>query len=99
MKGWMIGGLTGACIGVSIYLAMAKKDAPAPAKRPEVPAVAIQAAPSAPVVLPGVVEVTDLDPLLDPPAKSATGAPFDADPATVPVSIPAAPAPIPPAVD
>ena len=96
----MIGGLTGACIGVSIYLAMVKKDVSAPAKQPEAPAVtAATAWPPAPVVLPNVIEVTDLDSLLDPPAKPVTGVPFDADAASVPVSVPAAPDRIPPAVD
>jgi hypothetical protein len=100
MKLLMIGGLSSACIAVSIYLATREMNAPAPAKAPETPPVAVAppATPPAPVVLANVVEVADLDPLLDPPAKTVTGVPFDADP-VVPVSAPTAPDRIPPAVD
>jgi hypothetical protein len=98
MKRWLIGALVGACVGVAAYLAVAKKNSPAPAGSSEAPTRAV-APPAAPVVLGRVVEVADLDPLLDPPAKPAAGVPFDTDPATTPVSTPAAPDRIPPAVD
>jgi hypothetical protein len=101
MKLFVIGGLSSACIAVSIYLATRETSAPAPTNPPE-PApvvVAPPAKPAAPVVLPNVVEVADLDPLLDPPEKPVTGAPFDAEPATAPVSTSTAPERIPPAVD
>jgi hypothetical protein len=49
-------------------------------------------------VLTNVVELTDLDPLLDPPAKPVTGVPFDANPSEFPASVPSAP-PIPPAAE
>ncbi len=100
MKNWTIGALAGACVGVSIYLVMTAKPVPAPVATPEPPvAPATPPAPPPPVVLARVIEVTDLDPLLDPPARPVTGVPFDAGPATVPVSASAAPARIPPAVD
>ena len=101
MKGWMIVGLSAACIGVSIYLATVQPDAPAHHSAPKAAKQAVASegtTPPAPIVMSNVVEVTDLDPLLDPPAKPMTGVPFDSSPAAAPVSVPAAP-PIPPAVD
>jgi hypothetical protein len=100
MKRWIIGWVVGACVGVGVYLLVTRKPAAAPTNLPDAPAVAVApATPAAPVVLAEVVEVTDLDPLLDPPAKPVVGAPFDAEPATVPVSVPNAPQRIPPAVN
>ena len=99
MKHRTIGALIGACVGVSIYLVATQKPAPAPVVHQEANATPVAPpAPAMPVVLQQVVEVTDIDPLLDPPAKSVTGAPFDSDPVT-PVSAPAAPERIPPAID
>ena len=102
MKNWVIGGLCAACAGVGIYL-VARKDAPAPvsAPQPEAPRVAAAepTVPRAAVVLTEVVEVANLDPLLDPPAKLPTGVPFDAEPVTVPVTTSPVPTLIPPAVD
>lgn len=99
MKGGIIFGLSAACIGLSLYLAMTKNEKPVPVTAPEVVArVTTPAKPPAPIVLANVVEVTDLDPLLDPPEKPIAGVPFDADPMTFPVSVPAA-APIPHAAD
>jgi hypothetical protein len=73
------------------------------APQPEQPAVAA-AAPAEPVVLSQVVEVTDLEPLLDPLPGQPAGLPFDpTEPLeTAPVNATppaAAPAPIPPAAD
>ena len=99
MKHRTIGALIGACLGVSIYLVATQKPAPAPVVHQE--AIAMPVTPPAqalPVVLPEVVEVTDIDALLDPPAKTVTGVPFDSDPVT-PVSVPTAPERIPPAID
>jgi len=109
MKSWIIVGLTAACLSVGAYLVTAKKPtagsvaSPASQSRlqatpPEKPAAA-PAKPAPPVVLADVVEVTDLDPLLDPPARPVVGAPFDAEAAVVPASAPAAPDRIPPAAD
>jgi hypothetical protein len=101
MKNWVIGGLVAACAGIGIYL-VTKTDAPAPmsAPQPEAPRVATTA-PTIPnaAVLTEVVEVANLDPLLDPPAKLPTGVPFDAEPVTVPVTATPVPAMIPPAID
>lgn len=99
MKNWIIGGLLGACIGVWIYLALMKHPAPAPATIQEPQAeIATPAVPAAPIVLGEVVEVTNIDPLLDPPSRPVIGVPFDTEPVAVPVSV-AAPERIPPAVD
>ena len=101
MKTWIVGALVGACVGVVLYLVLFQKAAPSQESRHEPPAPPppAPAAPVAPVVLADVVEVTDIDHLLDPPAKPVTGVPFDGPPTTVPVSIPAEPERIPPAAD
>jgi hypothetical protein len=73
---------------------------PGAQSEPEQPAAATQ--PAEPVVLAHVVDVTDLDPLLDPPPAKSTGAPFDpTEPLEPPARVSAvppgaAPAPIPP---
>jgi hypothetical protein len=69
---------------------------PAPAPEPEQPAAV--AGPTEPVVLAQVVDVTDLDPLLDPPPAQPAGVPFDP---TEPLeaAAPVTAAPIPPAAD
>jgi hypothetical protein len=103
MKNRIIIGLLAACIGVWIYLASTKQAASVAvavqeaASAPATPPAS--AAPPAPVVLAEVVEVIDIDPLLDPPARPMAGVPFDAEPESAPISAPAAPARIPPAVD
>jgi hypothetical protein len=97
MKHWTIGSLVGACIGVSLYLVATQKPAPAPVIHQE--AAATPTTPqSLPIVLTQVVEVTDIDSLLDPPARPVTGLPFDSEP-TTPVSASPAPERIPPARD
>ena len=99
-----IGGLAAVCLAVGIYLCWAKPGAP-PSKRPvEVPATVAAPettppTPSSPVVLAAVVDVTDLDPLLDPPSKSAPGVPFDEEMSVSPVNAPPAPERIPPAAE
>lgn len=99
MNGWMLGGLAGACFGVCVYLATGKSPevVPAVAMRTPTPVVA-PAKPPAPVVLPNVVEVTNLDPLLDPPEKPVVGVPFETDASDFPAAVPPAP-PIPPAAE
>lgn len=102
MKNWVIGGLVAACAGVGIYL-VTKADAPTPVSAPQPEPAKVAAPPLAiprtAVVLTEVVEVANLDPLLDPPAKLPTGVPFDAEPVTVPVAVAPVPTLIPPAVD
>ncbi len=78
-----------------VHFVFFSKSAPAPEAEPLVGV----AGPAEPVVLAQVVDVTDLDPLLDPPPAEAAGVPFDpVEPleAAAPVT---APAPIPPAAD
>jgi hypothetical protein len=109
MKHWVVGGLLAAAAGSGVYLVTMKKEAPAPAAPPEDPAVAVAApAPLAPAVLPEVVEVTDIDPLLDPPAPVDEPAPaagpiltaLDPSPEPAPAHDPgSAPPVIPPALD
>jgi len=71
-----------------------------PAPQPE-PVERPAARTAEPVVLAHVVDVTDLDPLLDPPPTQPGGPPFDPteplDPGTTPTG--AVPALIPPAAD
>jgi hypothetical protein len=90
MKTWVVGALAGACVGVVIYLLLSSKPAPpADARLEPTPSPATAPAAPAPVVLAEVVEVTDIDHLLDPPAKPETGVPFDDGAPTLPVSAPA----------
>jgi len=79
----------------AVYFVFFSKPAPAPEQ--EQPTAATE--PAEPVVLAQVIDVTDLDPLLNPPPAPVAGIPFDtADPleAVTPVT---APAPIPLAAD
>lgn len=98
MKTGIIVGLLSACIGLSFYLVKTEKPAAKPEASPSV-ANAIPSTPPAPVVLPEVVEVLDLNALLDTPPRLVAGEPFDPSPASVPVSTPSAPKRIPPALD
>lgn len=98
MKTGIIVCLLTACIGLSLYLVQAEKPAAKPAVAPNV-ANATASSPPAPVVLPQVVEVIDLDALLDTPPKPVTGEPFDTSPASSSVSTSSAPKRIPPAMD
>ena len=100
MKRWLLGGIVGACVGVIIYLLATKKAEPAqPSAVPQpAPLVAAATPPPVPVVLPEVVDLVDLDPLLDPPARAVAGAPFEAETRATPTPSPA-PERIPPAVD
>ncbi len=81
----------------AVHFALFAKPKPVPEAEQPV-AVAV---PAEPVVLAQVVDVTDLDPLLDPAPARAAGVPFDAAEPLEPVSaVPGgAPAPIPPAAD
>ena len=76
MRKWLAICAAGAVVGyVAVYFALdTGKHAPVP--EPEVPAAAT--APTEPVVLAQVVDVTDLEPLLDPlPPGPPVGVPFD----------------------
>ena len=63
MKTWMIGGLLVAIAGTAYFVAR-KADAPVTAAVEVAPT---PVAPATPVVLPDVVNVTNIDALLDPP--------------------------------
>jgi hypothetical protein len=95
MKRLLMGGLFSVCAGVGAYLMVSMKEMPPPAGnvlQPPTVAELPSPIPPAPVVLAQVVEITDLDPLLDPSAKSPTGSPFDADVVSLPLTAPTAPA-------
>lgn len=113
MKTWMLGGVIGALAGASLYLTLAQRSSPPPAV--PVGSAAPQAVTTAPpklpvpLVLPQVVDVTDIDPLLDPPTIPAAEPAAPAGPTITRVGyeeaapMPVVPAadvkPIPPAVD
>jgi hypothetical protein len=100
MKWWMIGGVASACLSLSVYLLMTNHDAPQAPQTDDLPIVATAPiSPKIPVVLAEVVDVTDLDPLLDPPTRPVAGVPFDSDPPVTPVTTPGVPDRIPLAVD
>jgi len=104
MNRWLMGGLVGVCVGAGAYLMVSQQETPQPLGNVlEPPTIVAPPAspPPAPIVLSQVIETTDLDPLLDPPAKPLTGVPFDVDATATPVSTPTVPAPdrIPPAAD
>lgn len=78
-----------------VHFVFFSKPSPAPALVPEQPA-AVPAAPAEPMVLAQVVEVTDLEPLLDPLPGQPAGLPFDpTEPLPPAVPVNAAPNPIP----
>lgn len=104
MKTWLFGGVIGALAGASLYLTLAQRSSPPPAVAVE--SVAPQAAatasptPPAPLVLPRVVDVTDIDPLLDPPAVPAAEPAAPAGPTVTRVGYEEpAPMPVVPAAD
>jgi len=104
MNRWLMGGLVGVCAGFGAYLMVSQTETPQPLGNVLEPPTVVAPPPSppAPIVLSQVIETTDLDPLLDPPAKPLTGAPFDTETVSTPLSVPAAPPVpdrIPPAVE
>jgi hypothetical protein len=97
MRKWFLISGAGAVVGyVAVYFALDRTPVPEP--EAEQPAAT---APAAPVVLAHVVEVTDLDPLLDPPPPevSTGGVPFEASEPLERAAPVGVPAPIPPAVE
>lgn len=92
MKRFTTGAMVWTFVGVVAYFSLVKKDAPTPARpqQPKQVTVAPPASPPPPALLADVIELTDLDPLLDPPIRPVGGVPFDAEPV-----IPAIPAPTP----
>jgi hypothetical protein len=96
MRKWAAIVGVGAVLGyVAVYFALNGK----PAREPQPEQPAAVAAPVEPVVLAQVVDVTDLDPLLDPPSGPPTGAPFEPSEPFESGARVGAPAPIPPAAD
>jgi len=97
MRKFLAIGAAGAAVGYgAVYLALGSKPAPAPEQAPE---SAVVAGPQAPVVLEHVVEVTDIDPLLDPQPSQLAGIPFDSTEPGVPINLQLPAAPIPPSAD
>jgi hypothetical protein len=93
MRKWLLICGTGAVVGyVAVYFAL-DLSKPNPKSEPQQPAAA--PAPAEPVVLADVVDVTNLEPLLEPRTEGPAGVPFDAA-APSELSAPTrAPAPIP----
>ena len=79
----------------AVYFAFLSKPAPIPEQ--EQPAAATE--PAEPVVLAQVIDVTDLDPLLNPIPVTVAGVPFDTADTPEAVTPVTAPAPIPLAGD
>jgi hypothetical protein len=73
MRKWLLIGGAGAVVGyVAVYFALDIKPTPEPE-----PAQPVATAPAEPVVLSEVVDVTNLDPLLEPRVAEPAGVPFD----------------------
>jgi hypothetical protein len=87
-------------VGTVAYFSLAKKETPqvvhAPKSTPTVVSTASE--PTPPALLADVIEMTDLNPLLDPPVKPVSGVPFETE-MVVPAVLTPAPDRIPPAVD
>ena len=96
MRKWLLIGGAGVVVGyVAVYFALDVKPAPEPETEPPVAAIA----PAEPIVLADVVEVTNLDPLLEPRSAEPPGVPFDsAEPSELRAPV-GAPVPIPSAAD
>jgi hypothetical protein len=104
MKRWFIGCLVGMVAGIGAYLLVSQKQLPPVEKDLGPPTAGAPTEPTvpSPVVLAQVIEMADIDPLLDPPAKLPTGAPFDEEAASTPATAPTKPTVpdhIPPAVE
>jgi hypothetical protein len=101
---WMrvLGGVIVVLAGVSAYLTLTKRSSPVPEVPTPPAAVVVEAqaspAPPAPLVLPNVVDVTDIDPLLDPPAIPTAESPAPLGPMLTAVGY-EEPKPLPPAKD
>jgi len=92
MNRFVTGAVVWAFVGVVGYFALTRTDRPKPEAAPEVATSTVPPAspPAPPALLADVIELTDLDPLLDPPIRPVGGVPFDTEPV-----IPAAVAPTP----
>ena len=105
MKRWLSGALVGIFAGFGAYLLVSKKEIALPAVETSKPTTNTAQAPamfSEPAILARVIETTDLEPLLDPPAKEVTGVPFEPETGATPIFQPSSPAAqdrIPPAVE
>jgi hypothetical protein len=104
MKRWFVGCVVGMVAGIGAYLLVSQKQSTPAQKDLGPPTTAAPTEPKAPspVVLAQVIEMADIDPLLDPPAKLPTGAPFDEEATSMPVTAPTKPTVpdrIPPAVE
>jgi len=102
MKRFMTGAMVWAFVGTVAYFSFSSKDSPKTVQAPK-PASAVVAAttpgqPAPPALLSEVIEVTNLEPLLDPPVRPVGGVPFDME-AVVPATLIPAPALIPLSVD
>jgi hypothetical protein len=104
MNRWLMGGLVGIFVGAGAYLMVSNKEMPPTTETvfpPPVVTATKASTPPVPLVLAQVVELSDLDPLLDPPAKLPTGVPFEVEGPSTLVFTPTDSAPdrIPPAVE
>ena len=87
MKTWLIGATLVALLAASMVLTALKRNnsvsAVPAAPLPEIVEVASRPAPREPIVLPQVVDVTDIDALLDPPAIPRSDSPTVAGPSLI----------------
>ena len=101
MKRFMTGAAVWTFVGIVAYVSLTKE--PASPARPVISSVPTAVVlsenpPRPPALLADVVQLTDLEPLLDPPVRPVSGTPFDPE-AVFPAVVAPPPERIPPAID
>ncbi len=99
MSRLVVGGCGAACLVIGLYVLTAKESGSQPVPPPLAVATAVDTAltpatPKPSVLLPEVIDVTDIEHLLDPSPRPDSGVPFDPDPVVAP-AVPIFPAAVP----